>query len=71
MAYASQQLKPYEKDYLTHDLELAVVAFARKKKFRDITYMGYHVDLYWSSKFEVYRHSKGAQSETKTLIKIT
>jgi len=31
VAYAPQQLKPYEKDYLTHDLELAVAAFALEK----------------------------------------
>ena len=30
VAYASQQLKPYEKNYPTHDLELAVVVFALK-----------------------------------------
>ncbi|XP_075478906.1 uncharacterized protein LOC142519762 [Primulina tabacum] len=30
IAYASRQLKPYEKNYLTHDLELAAVVFALK-----------------------------------------
>ena len=30
LAYASRQLKPYEKNYPTHDLELAVVVFALK-----------------------------------------
>ena len=30
VAYASRQLKPYEHNYLTHDLELAVVVFALK-----------------------------------------
>ena len=30
MAYASRQLKPYEQNYPTHDLELAVVVFALK-----------------------------------------
>ena len=28
VAYASRQLKPYEQNYPTHDLELAVVVFA-------------------------------------------
>jgi len=28
VAYASRQLKPYEKNYPTHDLELAAVVFA-------------------------------------------
>ena len=30
MAYASRQLKPYEQNYFTHDLELAAVVFALK-----------------------------------------
>jgi len=30
IAYASRQLKPYEENYLTHYLELAVVVFALK-----------------------------------------
>jgi len=30
IAYASRQLKPHEKNYPTHDLELAVVVFALK-----------------------------------------
>ena len=30
VAYSSRQLKPYEKNYPTHDLELAAVVFALK-----------------------------------------
>ena len=30
VAYASRQLKPYEKNYPTHDLELVAVVFALK-----------------------------------------
>ena len=30
IAYASRQLKPYEANYPTHDLELAAVVFALK-----------------------------------------
>lgn len=30
IAYASRQLKPYEHNYPTHDLELAAVVFALK-----------------------------------------
>ncbi|KAA3466179.1 DNA/RNA polymerases superfamily protein [Gossypium australe] len=30
VAYASRQLKPHEKNYLTHDLELVVIVFALK-----------------------------------------
>ena len=30
VAYASKQLKSYERNYLTHDLELTIVIFALK-----------------------------------------
>ena len=30
VAYASRQLKPHEKNYPTHDLELAAIVFAMK-----------------------------------------
>jgi len=30
VAYASRQLKPYEKNYPTHDLELTAIVFALK-----------------------------------------
>ena len=30
VAYASRQLKPYEKNYPTHDLELGAIVFALK-----------------------------------------
>ena len=30
ITYASRQLKPYEQNYLTHNLELAIVVFALK-----------------------------------------
>ena len=30
VAYASRQLKPHEKNYLTHDLELAAIVFGLK-----------------------------------------
>ena len=30
IAYASRQLKPYEQNYPTHDLELATIIFALK-----------------------------------------
>ena len=32
VAYASRQLKPHEKNYPTHDLELAEIVFAFKKR---------------------------------------
>ena len=37
VAYASRQLKPHEKNYPTHDLELAAIVFALK--FGDIICM--------------------------------
>ena len=39
IAYASRQLKIHEKNYPTHELELAVVVFALK--LGDFTYMVY------------------------------
>ena len=40
VAYASRQLKPYERNYHTYDLELPAVVFTLK--IGDITYMDYH-----------------------------
>ena len=42
VAYASRQLKPHEKNYPTHDLELAVVVFALK--YGDTIYMVKNVE---------------------------
>ena len=44
IAYASRQLKDYEKNYPIHDLELAVVVFALKM-WRLYLY-GVHCDIY-------------------------
>ena len=41
--YASRQIKVHEKNYPTHDLELAVVVFALKL-WRNYSY-GVHVDM--------------------------
>jgi len=41
VAYASRQLRPYERIYPTHDLELVAMVFARK--FGDIIYTEYSV----------------------------
>jgi uncharacterized protein YjbK len=38
VAYGSRQLKPHEVNYPTHDLELAAVMFALKKKWRQFLY---------------------------------
>jgi len=40
VAYTSRQLKPYQKNYPSHDLELAAVVFALKI-WRNYLY-GYH-----------------------------
>ena len=48
MAYASRQLKVHERNYLTHDLELAVVVFVLKL-WRHYLY---------GSRFEVFRDHK-------------
>ncbi|XP_049397331.1 uncharacterized protein LOC125861487 [Solanum stenotomum] len=44
IAYASRQLRPHERNYPTHDLELAAIVFALKI-WRHYLY-GVHVDIY-------------------------
>ena len=46
IAYASRQLKVHEKNYFTHDLELAAVVFALKM-WRHYQY-GVYVDVFRS-----------------------
>ncbi|KAF3674869.1 hypothetical protein FXO37_06173 [Capsicum annuum] len=48
IAYTSRQFKPYEKNYPTHDLELAAVVFALKI-WRHYIY-GIHVDVFTNHK---------------------
>ena len=48
IAYGSRQLRPHEKNYPTHDLELAAVVFALKI-WRHYLY-GVHVDIYTDHK---------------------
>ena len=48
IAYASRQLRPHEKNYPTHDLELAAVVFSLKI-WRHYLY-GVHVDIYTDHK---------------------
>ncbi|KAF3676518.1 putative zinc finger CCCH domain-containing protein 19-like isoform X2 [Capsicum annuum] len=48
IAYASSQLKPHEKNYPTHDLELAAVVFALKI-WRHYLY-GVHIDVFMDHK---------------------
>ena len=44
IAYASRELKDYEKNYPTHDLELAVMVFALKMWMHYL--YGIHCDIY-------------------------
>ena len=46
VAYASRQLKSHEKNYPTHDLELAAIVFALK--YGEITFTGKNVHLHRS-----------------------
>ena len=48
IAYVSRELKIYEKNYPTHDLELAVVVFVLKL-LRNYLY-GVHVDVFTDHK---------------------
>ncbi|WMV25461.1 hypothetical protein MTR67_018846, partial [Solanum verrucosum] len=48
IAYASRKLKVHEKNYPTHDLELAIVVFALKI-WRHYLY-GFHVDVFTDHK---------------------
>ena len=52
IAYASRQLHVHEKNYLTHDLDLASVVFASKIWFH--YFYGVHVDVYTDHKILQY-----------------
>ncbi|KAF3685726.1 hypothetical protein FXO37_00338 [Capsicum annuum] len=56
IAYASRQLKLHEKNYLTHDLELATVVFALKI-WRHYLY-GVHIDVFTDHKILQYMFSQ-------------
>ena len=58
IAYASRQLKVYEKNYPTHDLELAVMVFAQKL-WRRYLY-GVHVDVFTDHKSLQYVFTRGS-----------
>ena len=52
IAYGSRMLQPHEKNYPTHDIELAVVVFALKI-WRHYLYR-VHVDIHTDNKFLQY-----------------
>ena len=68
IVYASRQLKPHEKNYPTHDLELAAVIFALKIWRHYL--LGDQVLIYTSQEFKVYLHLEGAEHEAKELARI-
>ena len=56
ISYASKQIKVHKKNYLTHDLELAVVVFALKIWRHDL--YGVHVDVFTDRKSLLCVHPK-------------
>ena len=56
IAYASRQLKPHEKNYPTHDLELAAVVFSLKIWSHYL--YGVHVDMFTDHKILQYVFSQ-------------
>ena len=63
VAYASRQLRVYEKNYPSHDLELAAVIFALKIWRHYL--LGEQVKVFMES--EVYLHSEGIEYEAPPL----
>ena len=67
IAYASIQLKVHEKNYSTHDLELAAVVFTLNL-WRHYLY-GVHVDVFTDHKILQYVHSKRVKSPIKKVVR--
>ena len=65
VAYASKQLKPREKNYPTHDLELTVVIFALKIWKHYL--LGDQVNLHQSQELEIHLHPKGIEHEAEMI----
>ena len=60
IAYASRQLKDYEKNYPTYDLELATVVFALKMWMHYLYCV--HCDIYTDHKnLKIHLHTEGAK----------
>ena len=67
--YAFRQLKPHEKNYPKHDLELAVVIFALK--IRRHYLLGDRVLIYTDhKKFEVHFHLEGIEHEVEAMARV-
>ena len=70
IAYASRQLKPYERNYPTHDLELAAVVFALKI-WRHYLY-GVKCDIYTDHKsLKYFFHSEGVEYEAEEMVGVS
>jgi len=66
---ASRQLKPYEENYPTHDLNLAAVIFTLKIWRHYL--LGDQVLIYTDYKeVEIYLYSKGTKHEAKEIARI-
>nr|GFC04013.1 putative reverse transcriptase domain-containing protein [Tanacetum cinerariifolium] len=69
IAYASRQLKPYEVNYPTHDVELATVVFALKI-WRHYLY-GESCDVFYRPQEpQIYFHAARFEHETETLVRV-
>ena len=60
IAYASRQLKKHEHNYMTHDLELAVIVFALRI-WRHYLYRGFMKNFYRSQESTEFIHTKGVK----------
>ena len=61
IAYASRQLKTYEENYPTHDLELAAVRSSCIEDLETLPVWCHMPDLHRSSEFEVYFYAAGVE----------
>ena len=66
IAYASRQLRVYQKNYLTHDLELAFMVFSLKI-WRHYPY-GAHVDVSTDHKSLEYVFTQRVKSPTMEVV---
>ena len=70
VAYASRQLKEYEKNYPTHDLELAAVVFALKIWRHYLYGEKTQIFFYRPQKFEILLHPKRVKHEAEKVVRI-
>ena len=69
VAYASRQLKNYEKNYPTHDIELAVVVFTLKIWRHYLN--GERCEIFTDhKKFKVFLYPRGVNYEAMKMVEI-